>query len=41
MDGFQLKEEVGEYLVHFDSKNVQLTQENSIFWNEFSESSTA
>ena len=39
-DGFQLKEEVGEYYVHFGGKNVQLTQENSYFWSEINESST-
>ena len=39
-DGFQLKEEVGEYSAHFDGKNMQLTQENGHFWNEISEGST-
>jgi REP element-mobilizing transposase RayT len=38
-DGFQLKEEVGEYSVHFGGKNVLLTQENGYFWNEISEDS--
>jgi REP element-mobilizing transposase RayT len=41
VDGFQLKEEVGEYSVHFGGKNVQLTQENSYFWGEINECSTA
>ena len=41
VDGFQLKEEVGEYSVHFGVKNVQLTQENGYFWSEINESSTA
>ena len=40
-DGFQLKEEAGEYSVHFDVKNVQLTQENGYFRNIIIERSTA
>ena len=39
IDGFQLKEEVGEYSVHFGGKNVQLTQENGYYWDEIGDSS--
>ena len=41
VDGFQLKEEVGEYSVHFVCKNARLTKKNEYFWNEASEGSIA
>ena len=40
-DGFQLKEAVGEYCVHFRGKKAGLTPKNGCFWNEISEGSTS